>query len=279
MKKVFFPITVLLLFVLAACGGDVNPETIVESASNAAEEALDTVTVELADKSVVHWSYEGEAGPAHWADLEIADNVCGTGMAQSPIDLSGAAMTDLENIAFNYGETAVTIENNGHTIQVTYDKGSNININGETYDLVQFHFHAPSEHTIDGIPYPAEMHLVHQNPNSKQYAVVGILITEGAENPAFTPVWDNLPEEETAGKIATGATISAANLLPAEQVVYRYTGSLTTPPCSEGVLWSVMQSPVEMSAEQIATFTNIFEGTNRPVQALNDRDLRLDETP
>ncbi len=142
---------------------------------------------------------------------------------------------------------------------------------------MQFHFHSPSEHAVEGELYPAEMHLVHADADGN-LAVVGVFISEGAENTAFTPVWDNLPAEETEAT-PTGATINAADLLPDEQLFFRYSGSLTTPPCSEGVLWSVMSDPVEMSAEQIEMYTAIFSGNNRPLQVLNDRELQLDESP
>ncbi|MCB8967385.1 MAG: carbonic anhydrase family protein [Ardenticatenaceae bacterium] len=229
------------------------------------------------DSEVPHWSYEGEGGPDHWAELDNAYEACGAGLEQSPIDLTGSSAADLVNITFNYAESDVNILNNGHTIQVNYDEGSSIEIEGHTYNLVQFHFHAPSEHAIDGSLYPIEMHLVHADANGN-LAVVGVFVTQGAENTAFTAVWDNLPAEETDA-VATGMMVNAAELLPADQLFYRYNGSLTTPPCSEGVLWSVMAAPIEMSAEQIAAFTTIFDGNNRPLQPLNDRDLQLDETP
>lgn len=224
-----------------------------------------------------HFAYEGEDGPENWAELSGHYEDCGAGQAQSPIDLTAANLADLQNIAFAYGETAVNILNNGHTIQVDQIQGSQITIEGETYQLAQFHFHAPSEHAVNGQRFPIEMHLVHKNADGN-LAVVGVFIAEGAENSAFTPVWEHLPEEET-GIMTTGATVQLASLLPADQTVYRYGGSLTTPPCSEGVLWSVMSSPVEMSAEQIAAFTEIIAGNNRPLQPLNVRELELDETP
>lgn len=225
----------------------------------------------------VHWSYEGEEGAENWGGLSSEFALCGSGKEQSPINLTQAAFSDLENIEFHYGQSAIQILNNGHMVQVNYDEGSSATIDGEVYNLVQFHFHAPSEHVVDGKSFPAEMHLVHKNAAGK-LAVVGILIAEGKENAAFSPVWENMPAEETEA-IDTGASINALDLLPADTLVYRYSGSLTTPPCSEGVLWSVMQSPVEMSAAQIAAYTSIFEGTNRPIQALNERVLILDSTP
>jgi len=223
-----------------------------------------------------HFSYE-EGEPEEWAELSDYYETCGTGQEQSPIDLTNAAVADLENIVFDYKETTVNIINNGHTVQVNVVAGSQIVINGGTYELKQFHFHAPSEHTVDGQDYPIEMHLVHQDANGK-LAVVGVFIAEGAENTAFTSVKDHLPEEEI-GIIATGATVQVADLLPTEQTVYRYSGSLTTPPCSEEVIWSVMKTPVEMSAEQIMAFTDIIAGNNRPLQPILEQGLQLDGTP
>ena len=266
-------LVVILIFALslAAC-------------TQAAEPTVEETHEESADEAhAIHWSYEGEGGPEHWGDLEniedpaVSYETCGNGTEQSPINLTAATVSDLENIAFNYSDSEVKILNNGHTVQVNYDDGSSIEINDTVYTLKQFHFHAPSEHAADGTLYPAEMHLVHQDAN-KNLAVVGVFIAEGAENAAFAPVWENLPAEKT-DPIATGMTVNATSLLPAEQVIYRYNGSLTTPPCSQGVLWSVMETPVEMSAEQIAMFTGIFEGNNRPLQPLNDRALQLDDTP
>ena len=223
-----------------------------------------------------HFGYEG-GEPAEWAELSDYYETCGTGQEQSPIDLTNAAVTDLANIVFDYKETTVNIINNGHTVQVNVVAGSQIVINGGTYELKQFHFHAPSEHTVEGQDYPIEMHLVHQDANGK-LAVVGVFIAEGAENTAFTSVRDHLPEEQI-GIIATGATVQVADLLPTEQTVYRYSGSLTTPPCSEEVIWSVMKTPVEMSAEQIADFNHIIAGNNRPLQPVIEQGLQLDGTP
>lgn len=224
-----------------------------------------------------HWGYEGEGAPENWAELRVEYEQCGSGQKQSPIDLATTTLPDLENVSFDYGETAVNILNNGHTIQVDKVEGNQITIGSETYQLNQFHFHAPSEHAVDDEHYPLEMHLVHQAAN-KALAVVGVFITEGVENSAFATVWDHLPNEETEA-IATGATVNVADLLPPEQTFYRYSGSLTTPPCAQGVTWLVMKNPVEMSAEQIADFTNIIAGNNRPLQPLNARDVLFHETP
>ena len=241
---------------------------------------LDVVASAEATQCVViypHFEYEGEDRPEEWAELSAGYETCGIGQKQSPIDLANATPTDLANITFEYGQSAVNIINNGHTIQVNVSSGSHIVIGGETYNLAQFHFHAPGEHTVAGQSYPLEMHLVHRAA-SKTLAVVGVFIAEGAENAAFAPVWEHLPAEET-GITATGATVDVAALLPPAQLFYRYNGSLTTPPCSEGVLWSVMTTPIEMSAEQIAAFTEIIGGNNRPVQPIAAGALQLDESP
>ena len=267
LNKRFLSIAFLLLILIATACNQAG-----ETQTSATEEAH-----ENGNDHAVHWGYEGEGSPEHWADLDADYEACGVGIEQSPIDLTGSTTADLANIAFNYAESNVNILNNGHTIQVNYDEGSSAEIDGQTYNLLQFHFHAPSEHAVDGTLYSAEMHLVHADADGN-LAVVGVLIAEGAENAAFTPVWDDLPTKEMEA-MATGMMVNATALLPTEQMIYRYNGSLTTPPCSEGVLWSVMETPVEMSAEQIAAFTAIFEGTNRPVQPLNDRDLQMDNTP
>ncbi len=249
---------VFMLF-LAACSGSQTAD------GGTADDAHD-----------VHWGYEGEGGPEHWGDLEPEFAVCGTGVEQSPIDITNAADVDLANIGFDYGETAVNILNNGHTIQVNYDEGSHIEVDGKTYNLLQFHFHTPSEHEIDDQLAAGEMHLVHQSADG-DYAVVGVLINEGAENSAFVPVWDNLPDHETEAMV-TGASVNAADLLPDTLTYNNYPGSFTTPPCTEGVNWMVLTNPVEMSADQIAAFSNIIGHNNRPAQPLGDRAIEEDST-
>lgn len=225
-----------------------------------------------------HWTYEGEEGPAHWGDLDASYAVCGTGKSQSPIDVSNPSEQDLPNIAFHYQPSEVNILNNGHTVQVNYDAGSYIELDGVRFDVAQFHYHAPSEHALNGELFAAELHIVHKNADGG-LAVVGILFKEGAKNEALQPFIDNLPAEKSDVHDA-GAKINAADLLPAVQATFRYTGSLTTPPCTEGVSWLVMTTPVEASAEQLHALESLFEGgNNRPVQPLNDRSLVEDNTP
>ncbi|MBK6795067.1 MAG: carbonic anhydrase family protein [Anaerolineales bacterium] len=225
-----------------------------------------------------HWTYEGEEGPEHWGDLDPAYMVCGAGKNQSPIDVASPAEQDLANIVFHYQPSEVNILNNGHTVQVNYDAGSYIELDSIRYDVAQFHYHAPSEHAVDGKLFAAELHIVHKSADGN-LAVVGILLDEGAQNDAYLPFTENLPAKESEATDA-GVTINAADLLPAEQTSFRYSGSLTTPPCSEGVNWLLMTTPVEISTEQIEALTSLFEeGNNRPVQPLNDRPLTEDSTP
>lgn len=224
-----------------------------------------------------HWTYEGEEGPEHWGNISGYE-VCGAGKSQSPIDISAPNEKDLANIAFHYQPSEVNILNNGHTVQVTYDAGSYIELDGVRYDVAQFHYHAPSEHALDGKLFAAELHIVHKTADGK-LAVVGLLLEEGAENAAFAPFINNLPAEKSDEKDA-GVKINAADLLPKIQTTFRYSGSLTTPPCSEGVSWLVMTAPVQLSAEQLNTLKDTFEeANNRPVQELNDRPLVEDSSP
>ncbi|MCZ7586268.1 MAG: carbonic anhydrase family protein [Deltaproteobacteria bacterium] len=210
----------------------------------------------------------------HWGD-EYPD--C-NGDEQSPIDLTGETETDLTDITFNYQSSPLEIVNNGHTIVANVEAGSSIVSDGVTYNLLQFHFHAQSEHQVDGVSYPMEMHLVHKSAD-EVLAVVGVFLEGGgAENGSFSTVLDNMPAEEE-GTEEPADDVDPADLLPAAKTYYKYDGSLTTPPCSEGVKWHVLETPVELSDAQIAQFTDLFDHNYRPVQDLNGRTLELDNTP
>jgi carbonic anhydrase len=224
-----------------------------------------------------HWSYSGAGAPEHWASLEPAFAACAAGKNQSPIDLAHAAPSDVPNISFHYQLSKINIVNNGHTIQVDYDPGSYIDIDGVHYDLVQFHFHAPSEHLIAGRRYEAELHLVHKSAGG-DLAVVGVMLERGAENAALAPVWNALPAQE--GPVQhLDAQVNALEMLPTIRTTYRYDGSLTTPPCTEGVKWNVMTAPAQISAAQLAAFTRIIVGNDRPIQPLGARTLIEDDSP
>ncbi|MFQ5480820.1 MAG: carbonic anhydrase, partial [Thermodesulfobacteriota bacterium] len=217
----------------------------------------------------VHWGYEGDSGPEHWGDLSEKFKACGEGKSQSPIDISGELKAPHDTLEMNYDETKINILNNGHSIKVNYDKGSYITVNGERYNLVQFHFHGPSEHTVNGKHAAMEMHLVHQSKKGA-YAVVGALIEKGDKNKAFSTMWKNLPEE-AGEKESLKATVNVKDLLPAKKAFYNYSGSFTTPPCTEDVTWFVMKDKVNLSEHQLKTFGEIMHGDNRPVQPLNGR--------
>lgn len=223
-----------------------------------------------------HWEYEGEAGTEAWGKLCPKYATCSNGKNQSPIDITGAATKSLSDIAFNYQPTTLNILNNGHTILVVYDEGSFIGIDGtRRYELRQFHFHAPSEHTLNGKPSAMEMHLVHQSTDG-ELAVVGVLIENGSHNQAFLPVLYNLPADPSEDHSLNKVMVNANDLLPGERLYYHYDGSLTTPPCTEGVKWFVLTTPIELSESQIDSFKAIFNNNSRPVQPLNNREVLKD---
>ncbi len=227
-----------------------------------------------AKKHKAHWSYEGDGAPENWASLDSKFALCGDGTTQSPINIETAGLeANTLPIEFNYGTSVINVVNNGHTIQVNYDSGSYANIGGKRYDLLQFHFHSPSEHTIDGKTANMVAHLVHKSEDGG-LAIVGVLFKEGKENDFLKPIWSNLPLD-TGSKTESPSTIFAANMLPETQSYFHYSGSLTTPPCSEGVNWNIMTTLVEASPAQIEAFTSIFEKSVRPVQPLNDRKISL----
>lgn len=221
----------------------------------------------------IHWSYSGEDNPSDWGDLSSEFLNCKTGNQQSPINFDETQKTNLSNIEFNYKDTPLKVSNNGHTIEVKYEAGSFIKIAEKRYELLQFHFHAPSEHTVDGRHYPVEAHLVHKSKDGT-LAVVGVFMKEGKFNEFIETLWTYIPTQE-GEKIVHGVSVNASALPPADTSYYNYIGSLTTPPCSEGVSWNVMRTPIEVSSEQIAKFTAVYSGNARPVQPLNRRSVKV----
>jgi len=228
----------------------------------------------------VHWGYQKDDGPARWAELSPSYELCESGKRQSPIDLRDATPADTSvravrgyepaTLAVAHHEHAVDVLDNGHTIQVTYDEGSTLSEGGTEFELVQYHFHAPSEHHVDGRSYPMEMHLVHKSDDG-HLAVVGVLIETGQHNKAFDPIWGILPSSPGESHHAEGVAVNVDDLLPKGGSYYRYQGSLTTPPCSEGVRWFVLQERIALSKDQIGAFTSILHDNNRPVQPLEGR--------
>lgn len=225
-----------------------------------------------ADEHQLHWGYTGEAGPEHWGSLDEAYHTCKEGMSQSPIDISTAPHQDATALVMDYKGVPLSIINNGHTIQVNYASGSTLTVDGKTYHLAQFHFHSPSEHTYKANPYPMEAHLVHKADDGS-LAVVGVLIKEGKENPFLANIWSHLPHEVNQLMFVSDKTINVADFLPGDKAFWNYSGSLTTPPCSEGVKWFVMDKSVEASHAQVQEFLNLIGENARPVQPINDRSV------
>jgi carbonic anhydrase len=219
-----------------------------------------------------HWGYEGEAAPARWGELSANFKSCSLGMEQTPIDLRGAIKAQTGPIGIGYQKMPLTILNNGHTIQVNTPAGSKVDINGTEYELVQFHFHHPSEHVLAGKAFDMELHFVHKAA-SGALAVVGVFMRPGAANAALAPIWKAMPGKETPAQPVAGVTIEPAALLPKAREYFRYMGSLTTPPCSEGLTWTVFRAPIEASPEQIRQFATLFPLNARPLQSLNRRFL------
>ena len=220
----------------------------------------------------VSWGYSGDTGPARWGDLSPVFAACRDGVSQSPVDLTGNTQPKPHDLAFQYVSSPLEIVNNGHMIQANYAPGSMLNSDGRQYALLQFHFHRLSEHTVDGQPADMEVHLVHRDA-AGNLAVVGVFLTAGRHNEALQQVWANMPAEKSKKRLVDGVTVNAADLLPADQSYYSYSGSLTTPPCSEGVRWFVLKRPVEVSPEQLARFEAFFTDIARPAQPLNDRTV------
>lgn len=218
------------------------------------------------------WSYHGATGPALWGELSTTFSACKAGLEQSPIDLAIALDADLEAPRFQYGRIPVTLLNTGTTLQVQAAAGNTLELEGETFNLLQMHFHHPSEHTVAGVAYPMELHLVHQNAKG-ELAVVGIFLAAGAENAALRPLWEALPRLPGEPETLTGVELDLNALLPSAQGSYRYFGSLTTPPCSEIVQWVVLAEPMTLSPAQIAAFQSWFAPNARPTQPRHRRFL------
>jgi carbonic anhydrase len=223
-----------------------------------------------------HWTYDGATGPTHWSELEESNGSCKLGKEQSPIDIpSGAAQkAALAPIKASYTASAGELVNNGHTIQVNLTNGGGMSAQTGEYKIVQFHFHTPSEEKIDGKNTAMVAHLVHKNA-SGNLGVIAVLIKEGRENAALKGIFSALPAHE--GKAPLAQPFDVSTMLPASLTYYSFKGSLTTPPCSEGVAWHVLKQPIEMSHDQIAAFQKVFKMNARPVQPLNGRQIQINE--
>ena len=219
-----------------------------------------------------HWDYQGVAGPESWGTLQAEFSKCSVGTRQSPIDIRDGVKVQLDPVQFDYRPTGFRVIDNGHTVQVNVGAGNSIDVLGRRYDLVQFHFHRPSEERIDGKQFDMVAHLVHKDVDGR-LAVVAVLLDRGSAHPLVQSVWNNLPLEK-GDEVAARTPIDLNALLPAERSYFTYMGSLTTPPCSEGVLWMVLKTPMPLSSEQIGIFARLYPMNARPIQAASGRLIK-----
>jgi carbonic anhydrase len=222
-----------------------------------------------------HWGYAGDIGPEHWAELAPENKLCAVGTRQSPIDIRDGLPVDLEPINFDYRASTFSVLDDGHTVQVNVGPGNGLTVMGRRFELVQFHFHRPSEERVNGKQFDMVAHLVHKDAQGK-LAFVAVLLERGADNkpqPLIQTVWANLPLEKGETLVAQ-AQIDLNQLLPTERGYYTYMGSLTTPPCSEGVLWMVMRQPVQLTDQQIGIFGKLYPMNARPLQAGSGRLIK-----
>ncbi|MGL1902053.1 MAG: carbonic anhydrase family protein, partial [Fibrobacterales bacterium] len=229
-----------------------------------------TLGTATASKGGAHWSYGGSDGPNNWGDLSPDFEQCQMGNAQSPINVTKTTSSHMDAIEFDYNNTPLHIVNNGHTIQVNYTKDSFVRIKGVVYKLLQFHFHSPSENAVKSKLYDLEMHLVHQASDGT-LGVVGVLFSQGKSNPIIEQIWENMPRSK--GEVAVDAYINASKLLPKNGSYFYWKGSLTTPPCSEGVEWHLLTTPLSVSKSQVKRFNALFGPNNRPLQPLHGRSV------
>ena len=228
--------------------------------------------VAAAPKISNHWDYDGEFGPENWGKINPAWAQCGKGQRQSPIDIRDGMKVNLDEIEFNYGPSTFSEIDNGHPVQVNVGGGNAITVGPDTYELVQFHFHRPSEERINGKGTEMVVHLVHRDARGR-LAVVAVLLERGKANEAIQTVWNNIPLEK--GQLgAPGLELDPVELLPARRAYYTYMGSMTTPPCTENVLWMVMKQPMTASPAQMALFSRLYPLNARPVQASEGRMVK-----
>lgn len=261
LSSILFAGCLAVMLVLAGCQSDNSSNTADDTA------AADDTTTEAAPPSETTWGYSGEGAPANWASLSADYEAC-AGSEQSPIDIVADDEAQSVDVTMDYSESGGLLTGTGKLFKMELDGGS-LMLGDKEYELIQFHFHTPSEHTVEGKSYPAEVHLVHAADDGT-LAVIGVFYEVGEANEALATFWDKLP---TVGN-ADPVDFNAAELLPSDRTTYTYDGSLTTPPCSEVVSWHVMKTPVSISQEQLDALIEMHGvENNRPVQPLNDREI------
>lgn len=219
-----------------------------------------------------HWTYTGPEDPKHWGKLDPAYAACANGHRQSPIDIRDAKKADLPALNFDYNAVPISIVDNGHTVMINYESGSTLTVGHKVYKLTQFHFHHPSEEHINGKKFDMVAHLVHADAEG-HLAVVAVLFTKGVANPLLETLWRNIPTEKEKTLALSSLSVNAKVLLPADLGYYTFSGSLTTPPCTEGVSWFVLKTPSTLSPEQLTTFAKLYPADNRPIQPTYQREI------
>jgi carbonic anhydrase len=259
------------------------------SSIHAGEQGDNNSTNNVVNSSTDHpdlsWSYDGHNGPNMWGSFD-GDHICGSGISQSPISIETGKAAGLSNVSIDpalqsipvqWKPSQLSILNNGHTLQVVYDPGSTITWEGHTYTLQQFHFHSPSEHIVNEKEYPMEVHFVStaQQSEGLKVLVVAVMLKAGSHSPILGHTLDHAPSTvDTTPITISGSPIDATLLLPHDMNYFAYTGSLTTPPCTEGIQWIIMKKPMEVAVEQVHQFQSLFHGpNNRPIQPLNERKV------
>ena len=258
---------------LVACSGpeEVPDEPI--AATAAAEEEEGPELARAPERDEGHWTYSGETGPKNWGERSPEWAQCAQGQMQSPIDFAEVEDVELAPLQIATPNAATQFVNKGHALQVVFPKGNTLKTTDASYQLQQMHFHTPAEHTVEGQTYPLEGHMVFAD-GSGNLAVVGVLFEEGARNPALQPLIDAVPTSVGVTSDLSAEPFLPTELLPESPEYYRYTGSLTTPPCTEGVTFHIMTEPIQASAEQIRLlYDAVGEPNARPVQPLNDRPV------
>ncbi|MBP1849988.1 carbonic anhydrase [Rhizobium halophytocola] len=223
-------------------------------------------------KTAPHWSYDGKTGPEHWSTLSDAFKACGSGTSQSPIDIHPGKAAPLSKLDLHYTFGPKDIVNNGHTVQADVADGNTLTLDGKTYTLAQFHFHTPSENHIKGVAFPMEVHFVNKAADGS-LAVLAVMVKRGKANPDLAALFAKTPKAGAAPAAFSDAAFDITKLLPADGKYYRFSGSLTTPPCTEGVSWLVMEKPITASEKQISAFHKFYKHNNRPLQQSTGRDI------
>ncbi|QIG81344.1 carbonic anhydrase [Stakelama tenebrarum] len=240
-------------------------------AAAAGAAALALATVAIAGEAA-HWGYDGEHGPDHWAEIAPEFAMCGAGRMQSPVDLGVPTAEAHVEVIAGYRATPLNLINNGHTVQANFTRGSRLVSSGDAYDLLQVHFHTPAEHAVSGKRYPLVAHFVHRN-GAGQLAVLGVFFEQGEANAELAKIVAHAPQAANGAAAASDVMLDPDGIVPHDLKVWRYMGSLTTPPCSEGVNWHVAEQVMTASREQIEALHALMGDNARPVQPLHNRLL------